>query len=402
MPINGLFELLRSGEWDFAPNTVRVLLEEGSSLTPAEGHRAMSLALDTRQSAVIAEMLDHHVGVDFIDGLGRNAAHRLACDLARNELDAWAGMRHATSPATLFSKLKASGVDLDLPDAEGVTPLGLAAMAGPRSMSAFRHLVQAGANVNAPSTISSSPDGLIQLLPLPASRWAEGLGFPLQHGVAPLMFWLSVDDAQRLLSHGANPDSLDDAGNTPLMAVRYASLIAELIALGADPNHRNVAGQTPLMRHSDPEAVRALLAAEADPNAVDLEGQSVLNAHLGSTENLCHLFAMGAIAQPGLISEAHRRFAGRTPQHDVFAQLISHGANPNELVIDQVSQQPRPAWLVVLRSHRAHAWSILRSLVARADFHPSAETIARAEDFLSDPSDVAERALLAKLKRLDS
>ncbi len=401
MPTNGLFELLKSGEWDFAPNTVRALLEEGSIMTPAEGHRAMALALDTRQSAVIAEMLDHHVGVDFIDEHGRNAAHRLVSDLARNELDAWAGMQHATPPASLFGKLKAAGVDLDLADREGVTPLGLAAMAGPRSMGAFRHLVDAGANVNAPSTISSSPDGVLQLLSLPATRWAEGLGSPLQHGVAPLMFVLSVDDAQRLLSHGANPDSVDDLGNTPLMTPRYASLTADLIVLGADPNRRNAAGQTALMRQSDPEAVRTLLAAHADPNAEDLDGQTVLHAHLASSENLRNLFALGAIAKPGLITEAHRRYAGRTPPHDVFAQLFSHGANPNELVTDQVSQQPRPAWLVALRSHRSQALSILNSLAARQDFHPTAESVARAEDFLNETTDPrwgSARALLARFK----
>lgn len=45
---------------------------------------------------------------------------------------------------------------------------------------------------NAPSTISSSPTGGLHLLSLPATRWAEGLRYPLQQRVAPLMFVLSV------------------------------------------------------------------------------------------------------------------------------------------------------------------------------------------------------------------
>jgi len=50
------------------------------------------------------------------------------------------------------------------------------------------------------------------------------------------MFPLSVYDARVLLIAGAKPNSVEDEGNTPLMARRYARLMAELLVRGANPN----------------------------------------------------------------------------------------------------------------------------------------------------------------------
>lgn len=393
----GIVELLSAGEWNLPLSTVSAVLERGEQTSLAEGHRAMALALESRQSGIIAALLDHHVGTDFIDSNGRNAAHRLVSDVSRDQLDAWAGLTQTTSAAELFAKLRRSGVDLDAQDADGVTPLGLAAMAGPRSNGAFRHLIAAGASVNASSTISSSPDGVLHLLALPASKWAEGLGYPLQRGVQPLMFPLSVDDARVLLDAGAKPNSVDDAGNTPLMSRRYAPLLADLLVRGANPNHRNHAGQTPLMRQCDARALGLLLTARADPNAVDHHGQSVLHAHLGVSENLRRLLIAGAKPMPGLSGEALRRVQARVAASDVFAQLFASGADGNETVAS--ANGLMPVWLAAVRAQPTQTSAMLTTLALREDFRPTLDAVMHAERALGIARSAQVNQALEALRR---
>lgn len=84
-----------------------------------------------------------------------------------------------------------------------------------------------------------------------------------------------------LLAEGALPDGADDAqGNSALMGVAfkgYEAIARLLIEAGADVNRRNSVGQTALMTATlfgQTEIVDLLLAAGADAEAIDQAGNS--------------------------------------------------------------------------------------------------------------------------------
>jgi ankyrin repeat protein len=85
-----------------------------------------------------------------------------------------------------------------------------------------------------------------------------------------------------LLAEGADPDTPDEDGRTPLhSAVLGSSLgvLALLLEAGADPNLRDKDGWTALhfaAQESLPEMVRILVARGADPNIQDNDGATPL------------------------------------------------------------------------------------------------------------------------------
>jgi uncharacterized protein len=100
---------------------------------------------------------------------------------------------------------------------------------------------------------------------------------------APLMDAAFAGDVERLrelLVHGADPDSRDAHGWTPLMFAvvgRHSTAIEALLLSGADPNLRASDGGTALMKASlwnDDTGVSLLLSYGADVAAIDAEGWS--------------------------------------------------------------------------------------------------------------------------------
>lgn len=94
----------------------------------------------------------------------------------------------------------------------------------------------------------------------------------------------SASDLLELLESGADPDSRDDDGWTPLHWA--ASLEGDeprtraLLDAGANPNAVSDGGFTPLLaaaQTGDVARVRMLLEAGAEPNAVDTNGRSALH-----------------------------------------------------------------------------------------------------------------------------
>ena len=137
----------------------------------------------------------------------------------------------------------------------------------------------------------------------------------------------TTDVAEALIAAGADPNTTDGMGKTPLHVA--ASLTPEvvevLLAAGADPNARNNDGQTPL-HDAQPEAAEVLLAAGADPNARNNDGQTPL--HDAQPEAAEALLAAGA--DPNA-----RNNDGQTPLHaalrkpEVLEVLLAGGANSN-------------------------------------------------------------------------
>ena len=89
-------------------------------------------------------------------------------------------------------------------------------------------------------------------------------------------------DIERCIVVGADPNSRNDNGDTPLhLAVRHgrAEALAALLNAGADPNSWGGNVETLLRlaaRHGHAEALAALLKAGADPHAQDSRGRTPL------------------------------------------------------------------------------------------------------------------------------
>ena len=92
-----------------------------------------------------------------------------------------------------------------------------------------------------------------------------------------------ASDVTRCLQAGADLETQDGrAGFTPLhWAAPYSTeAVRTLLDAGADPNTRDVSGKTPLhvaVLWGNAETVRTLLDAGADPNARDVSGRTTLH-----------------------------------------------------------------------------------------------------------------------------
>ena len=123
------------------------------------------------------------------------------------------------------------------------------------SLECTQALVEAGSDVQARDEEGSSP-----------------LMGATQHGDESIVAYL--------LKQGANPNTPDHRGTTPLMAAGTASLVKLLHEAGADANAAMPGGMTALMHVAAlgrPELVQALLAAGADPEAVTDSGEAALH-----------------------------------------------------------------------------------------------------------------------------
>lgn len=173
------------------------------------------------------------------------------------DVDGNTPLHHAarSSDPGVAALLRDAAADVDVRNAEGVTPLGIACAAGNWRLARF--LLERGAKAEL--------DGATPAL-LPASGAEE-------------------DDAagvQLLLKHKARVDARDAQGRSALHEAARAGnvdILAVLLAAGADVHARDGAGRTPLFDAAAGGrlgAVDALLAAKADPAAEDAEGRGAL------------------------------------------------------------------------------------------------------------------------------
>ena len=90
-----------------------------------------------------------------------------------------------------------------------------------------------------------------------------------------------------LVDAGAEVDGRSRTGETPLFnAAKYGhvSVVRELLRLGADPNSRDIGGLTPLHETSDIGVAKLLVAAGADINARHNGGLTPLDSYVQRNE----------------------------------------------------------------------------------------------------------------------
>lgn len=246
-------------------------------------------------------------------------------------------VRDHDTPA--IERLVDDGAGVDNRDAQGFTPLLLAALLG--DVAAVAVLLRRGADPNA-----TLPDGDSGLL-LAArggfvdviDRLVEGGTDVAAHGGAALAkaLWNDQDAAmQKLLDFGAPANHVDpETGTTLLEAALMRKMlrwVEPLLAAGAGADG---AGFTRPLTHAvlqnQPEIVNALLAVGADPGVRNEYGDTPMHAagSEGRVAMAALLFAAGATLEP------EDKRARRTPLHeaalagrtDMVAWLLAHGVD---------------------------------------------------------------------------
>ena len=155
------------------------------------------------------------------------------------------------------------------------------------------------------------------------------------------LWWAAKDgrleDVERLLAQGENPNTADIDGEAPLHAAArwgQVAVVELLLSQGADPSARALYGMTPLhvsVLAGQIAATRVLLNHNADVNTRDMFGKSPLQdaALRGNSELAALLLAHGAdpsIADDSGTTALHvAAHAGNEPLVEL---LLAHGADP--------------------------------------------------------------------------
>lgn len=143
---------------------------------------------------------------------------------------------------------------------------------------------------------------------------------------------------ERAIAAGANVNSVDKFGTTPLMqAALYsnASCIRLLLDKGADPNAANQAGATALMWSAgDPEKVRLLLNKKSAVNPQASSGRTALSiaaSNAGNIEAVELLLAAGAkVKVTAPLSGGPVWAAASSGDAAILRAMLSAGGDPNE------------------------------------------------------------------------
>jgi|GEM_PF-3541444 len=197
-----------------------------------------------------------------------------------------------TSDAATIKRLLAAGVNPNVNESLGDTPLMIASIRGDREI--VEMLLDAGAEINATDeggetaivlAIRFQEKAVIELLLARGANLSfrdKYTGHTLLHRVAdrPEM---DADILKIVLDRSPNVDVRDNYGVTPLkVAAAHNFFVLEaLIKRGADVNAKSNGGSTPLMAAiGSASAMKLLIAHGADVNAKDNDGWTPLELAL--------------------------------------------------------------------------------------------------------------------------
>ena len=301
------------------------LADEGLSQTDENGNSGLHIAVRAATpAATIERIAEAGASVDARNNRGNTPLH-LAMEQEAREI------------VRLFLD---EGADLFFPNAEGRTPLGVAARLDPTF---FKWLVDQGvigrtdARGNGPLHVVASEgllDAAIVLLnrDAPADRENSLRETPLHAAAAAN----HADVVQLLLEYGADPNARNQLGDTPLhlaAAAEASDAFAVLLAGGASINVRNANGRTPLFQAviaNRPDAVELLLDQGASPTIQDNQGRTCL--HIAAERGLREIIDVllsGGIEIPARDNTGNTalHFAIRNRNLDSAERLLAAGAN---------------------------------------------------------------------------
>jgi ankyrin repeat protein len=216
---------------------VERLIRAGANVKAANryGITAIALACESGSAPIVEQLLAAGVNANTTGPYGETALHTCA---------------HA-GKVEAAKVLLARGASIDAGDSwRGQTPLMWAT--AERHPEMMRALIEAGADVNARSTIIAWER---QRTSEPRDKWLP------PGGLTPLLFAARegcVDCTKVLLSSGANPDIVDPDQYTPLIIALingHFDVAGALIDAGADLNMQDKVGRTALMAAVDAHTI---------------------------------------------------------------------------------------------------------------------------------------------------
>lgn len=146
-----------------------------------------------------------------------------------------------------------------------------------------------------------------------------------------------LSSMQELLSHGANPNAMDESKRTPILYAGNNIIRRVLLDFGADPNAKTRNGSTLLhnaVQKRNEEVIRTLLEYKADPNVLDSTGKAPL-AYATDNKTRRLLLENGADSN----SQLYLHLALRTDNEEFFNTLLST-PNIDVNVEDRLSRTP--------------------------------------------------------------
>lgn len=218
------------------------------------------------------------------------------------------------------------------------------------------------------------------------------LGVALNVSLKRLSSWLVAQLLRRLVSAGAELNTLDENGESPLyhaIAAHENAFATELINAGANVHHQSLKnGRSALYmacHHNLLDAVRLLLTRGAEVDLVDFEGRTPLmktvkRTALADRQAVCELLRKHQTSAVSCSSqwieyqipqngnpEQHSDFEWRLFRMSIIHQLLNHGAD-----IDRRDKQGRTALMLATDSGNADAVRTLLERGADASIKDSA------------------------------